>query len=244
MNQESKLPQVVIGVPGQWTNDAEIVSSIAENSGGYLFAGSVLINIESKWSCMLEVYDHEPQMRRAFEIAGFGRIDDSELQAIDEHTHTLYLSGDGGSFDSARNLMNAAAALLKCGGLAVKIESTGIAHSAEAWNQLTNDNLLLALLNAYVTYVGDEGEFYSCGMHNIGFRDAVVTADLPPDEAASLLHQFLRYIAIEDPAIYDNETFSVDEDSPRYQLCKAPCTMFPPEDLFHNPYGIWQLSPV
>jgi Domain of unknown function (DUF4261) len=140
--------------------------------------------------------------------------------------------------------MHAARALLKCGGIAVKIESTGVAHSAARWIELADDELPLAVLNALVTYVGGNGEFYSCGMHNIGHRDAVVTADIAPDSAANLLYQFLLYIAFEDPTIHDNETFSVDENAPRYRVRRSPCTMFPADDLFHNPYGVWQLLPA
>ena len=244
MNQVSEIPKVVIGVPGVWPDRSDIVTAIAKHSGGYLFAGMILMHIDTKWSCTLEIYGRDPEMRRAFEIAGGGRIAESELKAIEQHTNTIYLIADGGSFENARNLMHAASALLKCGGIAVKIESTGVAHSATRWNELADDEVPLAVLNAFVTYVGGDGEFYSCGMHNIGHRDAIVTADIAPNDAVNLLHQFLRYIAFEDPTIHDNETFSVDENAPRYRVCKSPCTMFPSDDLFHNPYGVWKLSPV
>ncbi|NEZ68031.1 DUF4261 domain-containing protein [Leptolyngbyaceae cyanobacterium CCMR0082] len=244
MNQVSELPQIVIGIPGAWTDRSDIVTAIAKNSGGYLYAGMLLMHIDTQWSCTLEIYDRDPELRGAFEIAGGGRLSEAELIAIEQHTHTIYLSVDGGSFDSARNLMHAAKALLNCGGIAVKIESTGIAHSPAQWTEWADDELPLAVMNAFVTYVGGDGTFYSCGMHSIGHRDAVVTADIASNDAAHLLHQFLRYIAFEDPSIHDNETFSVDATAPRYRVCQSPCTMFPSDDLFHNPYGVWLLSPV
>lgn len=242
MNQVSKFPRIVIGIPGIWPDRSDIVAAIAKHSGGYLFAGMMLMHIDTKWSCTLEIYDHDPEMRPAFEAAGGGRLAESELNAIEQHTTTIYLIADGGSFENALNLVYAANALLKCGGIAVKIESTGVAHSATRWSELADDGLPLAVLNAFVTYVGDDGEFYSCGMHSIGHRDAVVVADISPKDAANLLHQFLRYIAFEEPTIHDNETFSVNEDAPKYRVCKSPCTMFPADDLFYNPYGVWQLS--
>lgn len=244
MNQVSEAPKIVIGIPGAWSDRSDIVAAIAKHSGGYLFAGMILMHIDTKWSCTLEIYDRDPGMRRAFEVAGGGRLPESELNAIEEHTNTIYLIADGGSFENARNLMLAAKALLKCGGIAVKIESTGVSHSATRWSELADDELPLAVLNAFVTYVGGDGEFYSCGMHSIGQSDAVVAADISPNDAANLLYQFLRYIAFEEPAIHDNETFSVDEDAPRYRVCKSPCTMFSADDLFYNPYGVWQLSPA
>jgi hypothetical protein len=244
MNAESELPKIVIGIPGAWKDQSDIVTTIANQGCGYLYAGMILMHIDTKWSCTLDVYDRDPEMRRAFEIAGGGTLPESELIAIDQHAFTAYLSTDGGSFDNARKLMYAAKALLKCGGIAPKIESTGVAYPASRWNELTDDESPLAVMNAFVTYIGGNGEYYSCGMHNIGHRDAVVTADIAPNDAAQLLHQFLLYIALEDPAILDNQTFSVDENNPRYRIVKSPCTMFTPDDLFHNPYGVWHLSPA
>ena len=238
----SELPTIVIGIPGKWADRSAIVESIVKHSGGYMFAGMILMNVESKWSCKLEIYEHDPDLRRAFEIAGGGRITDAILDEIDGHTFTFYLSCDGGSFENARALMNAATAMLDCGGLAVKIESTGIAHTAERWRELNQLKLPIALMHAYVTYVGGDGSFYSCGMQSIGFRDAVVTGDISPDAAANLLFTLNSYIAFENATINDGETFSVDAESPRFRIHKRPCQMFPPDDLFHNPYGIWDLT--
>lgn len=183
-------------------------------------------------------------MRLAFEVAGGGRLPESELNANEQYTNTIYLIADSGSFENDRNLMCAAKALLKCGGTPVKIESTGFAYLATCWDRLADDELSLAVLNGFVTYIGGDGEFYWCGMHSIGHPDADVAADISPNDAANLLHQFVRYIAVEEPTIHDNETFGPDEDAPKYRMCKSPCTMFPAVDLFYNSSGVWQLSPV
>ncbi len=238
----SELPTIVIGIPGKWADRSAIIESIVKHSDGYMFAGMILMNIESKWSCKLEIYEHEPVLRQAFEIAGGGRFDSSTLDDIDDHTFTLYLSCDGGSLENARALMNAASALLSCGGLAVKIESAGIAHTAERWRELTEQELPISMMHAYVTYIGGDGVFYSCGMQNIGFRDAVVTANISPNDAANLLFTLNSYIAFENATINDGETFSVDAQSPRFRVHQKPCEMFANDDLFHNPYGIWDLT--
>lgn len=178
-------------------------------------------------------------------VAGRGALSAADLDNIERHTHTVYLIGDGGSFENARTLMRAAQALLRCGGLAVKVESAGLAHTAEHWNQLTDDDWLpVAPLRAFVTYVGERDEFYSCGMHNLGFRDAVLTARVPPAIAASTLSTFLGYIALEDPTIHDGETFSVDADAPRYGVTRSEQTAWAADDPFHNPYGVWRLVPL
>ncbi|QDT10858.1 DUF4261 domain-containing protein [Planctomycetes bacterium K23_9] len=241
MSAESKL---VIGVPGNWADHTAIVNSIATNSGGYLFVGALMSHVESKEVCKLEVYDRAPDLLAAYTLAGCGKISDDDLAAIGDHSNALYVSGPSNSPDSAKTLMRFAAALLDCGGIAVKIESTGIAHSAQRWRELTQDGSPPALMRAFVTYVGSAGSFYSCGMHNLGLPDATLEADVMPETAATLLDTFLLYLISESPEMSDDETFAIDDRSPRYTITKAECTEFPPGNLFHNPHGVWQLRPV
>ncbi len=201
-------------------------------------------HVESKEVCTLEVYEHDPELKSAYTLAACGKISDADLTAIDQHSHTLYVSGPGTSAESARKLMRFASSLLSCGGIAVKIESTGVAHSASRWSELTQDESLPALMRAFVTYVGDAGSFYSCGMHNMGLPDATLEADVMPETAATLLDTFLFYLADEAPEIKDGETFAIDDQSPRYVVTKGACTEFSEDNLFHNPHGVWKLTPA
>src|SRR5262245_4194634 len=178
----SKPPQIVIGVPGRWTDRKDITTSIASKSGGYLFAGMLMTRIGTKDVFTLEIYDHDPRLKDAFAIAGRGRLTEHDLKAIASHTFTLYLVGEGGSSEAAQKVLHAAHALLKSGGLAVKVESSGTAHRAEQWADFCAHDLLGMLLEAYVTYVGSDGVYYSCGMQNLGLRDAIVEADIPPSD--------------------------------------------------------------
>jgi hypothetical protein len=239
-----KPPQTVIGIPGRWTNRSDIVASIATRSDGYLFAGMVMMKIETKDTFKLEIHEHDPNLKNAFAIAGRGRLTSEDLEAIGSHTFTLYLVADGGSADAAKKLMHAANALLKSGGIAVKIESAGTAHRADQWAQYCARDNLGALLQAYVTYVGGKGVFYSCGMHNMGYPDAVVEADISPNDAAKLLHMFLGYLLVERPKLNDGETFSIDAAAPRYRLFHEPCTKYESGNFFHNPFGVWKLIPA
>ena len=189
----------------------------------------------------MEVYEHDPNMRRAFEAAGGGRISDEQLDRIQQHSHTLYLSSDGGSTDRARAIAVAGNTLLNCGGLGVKVESAGIAHAPQRWCELTELEPSIAMLHAFVTYAGEKGSFYSCGMHNIGYRDTVVTGDITAHDATDLLFGFNTYNALEQAIIAAGETFGLAADSPRYRVHKLDCSEFTSDDLFHNPYGVYSL---
>lgn len=81
-------------------------------------------------------------------------------------------------------------------------------------------------------------------MHNLGLPDASVSADLTMQEALRLLKIFLHYTAIEHPTLGDGHTFSLDADSPHYRVMHQDCTAYPPDDPFHNPWGLWHLSRV
>jgi hypothetical protein len=241
----AKTPQTVIGIPGQWPDRKDIVMSIASRSGGYLFAGMAMMKVGTKDGFMLEIHEHVPSLAQTLSIAGAGRFTDEELDTINSHTFTVYLSAPSGSIDAGKKLLHAAQGLLKAGGMAVLIESTGTAHHRDQWAEFcANDEDLGALLHAYVTYVGGDGSFYSCGMHNLGYSDVIVEADIPAEDAAPLLHAFVGYLLMENPTLKNGQTFSLDADSPRYRLFHEPCNIHEKDDLFYNPFGMWKLVPA
>jgi hypothetical protein len=57
------------------------------------------------------------------------------------------------------------------------------------------------------------------------------------------MNRFNMYQIIEQPRLASGHTFSLDADSPVFQLDLLPDTRHEEEDLFHNPQGIWLLSP-
>jgi hypothetical protein len=233
---------IILGLPGAWPTRSDIIASIARLSDGLLFAGKVLLDTTTNQSYQLDIYEHDPDLVRAFALAGRRSLTETDLAAIEGHTHTLYVIGQGGSVERAKLLMQIGARLLRAGGLAVKVESSGVAHSASDWQTLTAAPELSALYFAYVTLIGDHGRFYSCGMHNLGLPDAIVPGTLLPDDAAQLLEMFLLYLLLEQPKLKNGHTFSTAPQAPRYRLQLAPCTFYEADDPFHNPYGMWVLE--
>jgi hypothetical protein len=237
-------PKIVLGIPGVWKDRSEIVTAIASKSYGFLFAGMVIMDLATKQGFGLETYEHDPGLRKAFALAGAGQFDQKGLDAIDSHTFTLYPLGPGGSFDAAQAMVAVACGLLRAGGVAVKVESAGLAHTTDGWFKLAEKGDARSLYKAFVTLVGNDGNFYSCGMHNLGLRDAVVTGEIKPNAAARLLETFLLYRLLEKPKLKNGETFSIAVDAPYYRLKKERCETYSEKDLFHNPYGMWRLEPV
>ncbi len=203
---------------------------------------------------LLQVRPHDPDLAKAFRFAGaYSNFSEADFNAISRHTYCLYLvEKESGSRETSVKMMRFAAKLLRAGGLGVKVESTGKSHTASNWLALTraatgpSDNLkAVALFEAFVVLVGGERTgYYSCGMHNFGLPDASLPPGVPNNEAGALLSGFLKYILLEQPTLRSNETFSLSADAPHYWLMHRGCRQFPEDDLRHNPFGVWQISPV
>jgi Domain of unknown function (DUF4261) len=235
-----RSPKLVLCIPGPWKTRGELVRSIVQSSSGYLFAGQILMRTDTKFSCELEFSEADARMSRAFAAAGPHWRNSPEMAAISSHGSVVYLVGAGGSTDRAREMMLAARALLLCGGLGVKVESAGVAHSPSAWLDLTREISPRDVHAALVVYVTGS-DVYSCGMHNVGLRDAITNAS-DSTEAVELVRVFTRYLYEESPTILDGQTFSVSADAPVYRIHDDPGETYEPDSLFANPYGFWRLE--
>ena len=220
--------------------------AIAERSGGLLFAGMVIMDTSTSAKCTVEVYDgHDPQLRAAFEIAGRRRIDAALLDEIDQHTQTMYLIGDAPSPQAADQMRRFAAGILAAGGLAVKVETAGIAWSGDDWNLVGDVAPRESLQSLFTTYVGSEDLFYSCGMKNFGLPDVSVPTSIPANAAAQLMQVFNLYQLEEQPQLRSGHTFSAASDQSRFLLKHlAYVSGYVPDNPLNNPYGRWHLEPL
>jgi hypothetical protein len=237
-------PLLILGVPGPWRDLDELASAVATANNGYAIADAQLCETATGTTYDLDLYEHDPSLRRAFEAAGEGRLAPAELDRIAQHRHTAYLIGPGGSVENARAAARAAVALLDAGGFAVKIESAGKAHTVGYWRETAVTTDLFRLYSAYVVLVGGRPFFYSCGMHNLGLPDATVSSDLGPKEGAHVLNNFHNYQLKASRPIQNGHTFQITASEPTYRVTLEPCRQFPAGKPFHNPYGVWHLAAV
>jgi hypothetical protein len=78
-------------------------------------------------------------------------------------------------------------------------------------------------------------------MHNLGRRDASVPIG---GAAQDTLRSLLLGTLIDDLKPSAGETFSISEAAPTYRLSDAPTQLHAADDLFFNPFGVWELSPA
>lgn len=238
-----KEQTIVIGIPGQWASQDALVEAI-NTIPDYSYAGMVLLNEKTQASFGVEIYEKDEKMRLAFEQQSMGRLTEEQLEAIAQHTFTVYLIGKGGHLEDARKIMAASIALLQIGGLGVKVETTGKAFSVTTWQMLGQLEDDARLYDGFVIKLHAEGDvYYTCGMHNLGFRDAIVGA-VDQQTAINALDTFSLYQLLEQPNICSGEHFALDAQGSSFQIREEEDRRYPKEDIYYNRYGLWILQPI
>ncbi len=238
----SEAPPIVLCIPGGWESRTALAQALAGAGDTVGLSGDMLNNGVA--AARLEYMGHDPDLRELFARAG-RLFSETDLAAIATHRSVIYLIGEGGALPAARNMMALAGAVLQAGGLAVKVETSGVAHRAQDWleHAARRETHIGALLIAYVALIGGCEEVYSCGMHMLGLPDAVVSGGLPPQQAGQWLKDFLLYVLHEQPALHTGQMFGVAGEPDHFTLSHEPCRRFAPDDLFFNPFGVWRLTP-
>jgi hypothetical protein len=252
------LPTIYVGVPGPWADVDEAMQSVVEaGHGRYVgseltveehgVAGIGVLDTQTAWACVCEFRPAMPNIAPFFLTMGYGHVTPRDADAVARHRSILVLMAPGGSDETAGYMMDCVSAALDADGLGVIIESTGIAHAPRDWRTLAaQDDRASGLYWAYVATIGPKGPrkrtIYTCGMHNLGERDAITEAFTDPQEAAYTIHTFLGYLRQSGQPVADGDEIG-SEEGPMFRVVMEPCTTYPPADLFHNPYGMWRIVP-
>ncbi len=239
------MNRLAVAVPGPWKDRSELVVAMAEsNRGAYLFAGGIIMETATSQAGMLEFYEHDDQLRRAFEIAGQGQISEPLLDAVAAHQSIALVVLEEPDYEKARLAGRFVRALLQAGGIGVKVDSAGVAHSPERWREACDADDAFSIYSLFIALVGGDGRYFSCGMHNFGLPDAAVPAELGPEAGAYLLNAFNVYRIAEQPELKDGETFSLEPGAPPLRLKREPYEAgYDPAEPLYNPHGLWLLLP-
>lgn len=235
----------ILCVTGNWADRSELVKAVIEkNNGNFIFAGNILMNTQTQAGFEMEISEPDDEMVEAFKYAGLTTgLPDEVLTDIEDHTTVIYLIGETGSPEAAYEIAKAGLALLNAGGTGIKVETTGKAFSPELWKELVEE---YDVENLYIMFVVDsivdeDGSVYSCGMHNLGLKDTIVSG-LDVEEAVDLISLFGYFQLIDRPELNENETFSESEDGPLYVILDEELQPYEDDELFGNPYGMWRLE--
>jgi hypothetical protein len=214
----------------------------------------------------LQAYDQ--RIKGSFQTASMSwpSLSPGDFTRLDSHTTVLYVLSENftpaSALETCTAMMSVGRQLLDAGGIGIKIDSSGIAHSAQRWNKFAEAIRLNPELRSNVIFdayvlrpIASDDELYTCGMHLLGAPDLIVakTVLVPTDSegeasivasAAELFRAFGVYLVSECPVGHfaPGHTFSMDAHSPRYRVLWEPCEEYPEDDLFHNPFGLWRFT--
>lgn len=215
-----------------------------------------------------EFQPRDPRIVRAFEASSMSwpSLSPEDIAHLASHTTVLYALSKNFSpaaaADTGVAFLKLGRQLLDAGGIAIKCESSGLAHSAERWARFgeTIDgdpgDRWAALFNAYVLRpISSENDLYTCGMHLLGAPDLIIstsalaTANHADDTIAAAIRLFRAlgvYLVSECPVGHfaSGHTFRMDANSPRYRVGWEPCEGYAEDDFFFNPFGRWRLTAI
>ena len=237
--------ELIICIPGTWEDRSSLVREVVTSTqGNFMFAGGILAHPAGKDHVEVTFDGFTPAIEGSFRVAGQGRIPDETLQELREHRSVVYLHFPL-RYLSQRERINKFTSVLKnCGGIAIKLESTGIAHTWERWSELVNSENLFDAYCTCVILVSDDDVFYSCGMHNFGLPEAQAPSQLGLDIAAQTINNFNLFQLCDEPKLAEGHTFSLSDDSPRFRITSTSDHRNDPDDLFHNENGLWSLTQI
>ena len=91
--------------------------------------------------------------------------------------------------------------------------------------------------------VNDDGTVFSCGMHNLGFKDTLISNEKFED-AMSLIRAFGYYQIVDKPIIKNNQTFQMGPGFPLYRITNDLHPPYAESETFYNPFGMWRLTKI
>lgn len=237
--------ELLLCIPGPWKDRGDFIASvISRTNGKFVFAGALLVCPHRKDDVVLHLEGHTPQMRKAFEFAGQGKLPLELLDQIAEHSGVAYLRFPLKVIEQKERIALFTDVLMRCGGFAVKVESAGIAHGWDRWFEALASENSFDLYRSFVVLVGDKEHYYSCGMHHFGLPEVEVSRSIQINEAADLMNQFNYWQIVEEPKIATGHTFSIGPEAPRYRIALKEDLRHEVADFFHNERGVWSLERV
>jgi len=235
----------IICIPGTWDSWEDFTQSISTATNGvYSFEGDILINSMDERCYAIEFFEAQEDLDESFRYAGMVTgVSEHFLEEVGNQSHVIFISSVTGNMEEAWHLALAAKAILDAGGIGIRIETAGKAFEKEYWNELIENFKPLNLYLMFVvdTILDEDGSVYTCGMHNIGYKDIILSGE-KFEEAATLIYNFAYYQVHNNTTIQNGGVFSTGLSSPKFRISDEPNQPYQGDEMFENDFGMWRLS--
>lgn len=222
---------IALRIPGTWSHPRELLERLP--AGCRLTAESLILpdHAEVEFGAV----DADEQFADIFHSCCRQMPTPEETAAVDNYRVNIFLSGPGGSLESARTMMRAGAAIVQAGGAGVFIDNCGLAHGGQNWLAMTEAGDPDALSFAFVAIVRGKTDVYTMGMHVLGLRDILMKrADADADENAII--DVIRYLSRGEKPMEDGHIIA-DLEGPRFQAFVQESAADYAGSRMHNPFG-------
>ena len=244
--------RIVICIPTIWQERNDLASALADKYGAkYVLIGRVFQSNIDHISCEIDIWTSDRQTYReyhrdlnlseTFDLAGQDKLDAATLQERDKH-QVIYLTSTHTGYSGCRQIAQLAQVMLQVGGIAIKVESAGIAHHQDKWLANYNSDDVFDIYSLFVNLIEGDESYYSCGMHNFGKADVAIDLSEDMSLAIYVMNVFNYYRLTESPILQDDHTFQPDIECSKYKLkwsCDREYEIHSPQ---YNPHGRWYLS--
>lgn len=199
------------------------------------------MHVESGSTFEVDIYEHDSSLAEKVRSSSMGQIPEADLNKLENHTFTIYLTTNDTGRDVVSRLSDAVTGLFDAGGIVAKIEYAGFSVGADTWREHAKAKATYSLYRSMVALVGSGTDFFTCGMRAFSLPDCSIHgAEL--EEAFEVSTEFCCYLMEESPKLGDGHTFSVTEGKTVFKTQFDTYSYYEAGDSFHNPLGLWRLT--
>lgn len=235
MNEPAAPVVVDLRIPGRWSHPRELIERLPD--GCRVTPESLVLPNGARVG--LDFMAADDQFPGIFRSSCRRPPTEEELAIADGYAVNVLLSGEGGSMDAARTMMEAGAAMVRAGGAGVFIDNSGLAHGGRLWLEMTEDGGPDALSFAFVAIVRDKEDIWTMGMHVLGLRDIVMKRADVEEEGFDIV-EVIRYLAHGDKPVGDGHVIA-DLSGPRFQCRAEDAEARTSGTAMYNPFGRYRL---
>ena len=234
--------KIALTIPIKLQNRQEIAAALkSKYDGDYLLIGRIFQSTITLQSCEIDIYNAANNFVSTLKIADPNQPSLTLEQFNFEQQLVLLTSIDTG-YDACRQIAQLAQVFLLIGGIAIRVESTGIIHEPQKWLNNYNSSDVFDIYTLFVTLVEGDYSYYSCGMSNFGKADVEIESSEDLSLAIYVMNVFNYYRLTESPILQDGHTFQPDIECPVYTIRWTEDRESKPDSPLYNPYGRWLLS--
>jgi len=236
--------EIVLCIPGPWAARNDFIGRLSayEPKGRYVCTIMMLADIKEKDYLSMEFHEYEGNLSHAFFMASKGKISSENIDLLSVHKNCVYLHFPADVEAQKNRLLKYSGIIRDLGGYAVMIEPSGPAHEWGAWFSSLPAQNVFYRYGLFVVLTRDDDYYFSCGMRYFGLPDVEVPINVETSEAMEVMNQFNFWQISARPRIETGLTYSITPESPFYMIEEEPDRRYGPDDVFHNPYGVWRLT--